>query len=83
MVKDVENFAGITYGLSMKSQTLTTVLDPIFVSACMMTSVAVSRLFLSLFLFHLNVCNNTQIMMNIIVLHQQFWWEKKKYIYIR
>ena len=28
-------------------------------------------LFLSLFLFYLNVCNYTQIMMNIIVLHQQ------------
>ena len=29
-------------------------------------------LFLSLFLFHLNVCNYTQIMMNIIVLHQHW-----------
>ena len=41
-------------------------------------------LFLSLFPFHLNVCNYTRIMMNTIVLHQQvmstgalvrFWWD--------
>ena len=32
-------------------------------------------LFLSLFFFHLNVCNTTQIMMNIIVLHQQWFLE--------